>query len=206
MLISHRKKFAFFANQKTGSKAVGLMLRLSGIFDENDIMSYQPFPATRTVDIELPAYNLNGQRNASVDHFSPQKAIDAGFITLEQLKEYDCYAFLRDPEERFMAVRAAMQMNRNGQAFTPHRPHKPGPAPPQHTFFYVGDEQVVTPLNFNKYEEEIRMMIEKLGGHQHMDVAKITKVYDRMEMPVTPVHFDRKHHMKDIVLYREMVK
>lgn len=206
MIISHRKKFAFFANQKTGSKAAGLMLRLSGIFDENDIMSYQPFPATRTVDIELPAYNLNGHRNLSVDHYTPQKAIDAGFITVEQLREYDCYAFLRDPEERFMAVRAAMQMNRNGRAFTPHRPHKPGPAPPQHTFFYVGDERVVTPLNFNKYEEEIRMMIEKLGGYHHMDVAKITNVYDDMKMPVTPVEFDPRHHMEDIVLYREMMK
>ena len=205
MIISHRKKFAFFANQKTGSKAAGLMLRLSGIFDENDIMSYQPFPATRTVDIELPPYNLDGQRNASVDHFTPQKAIDAGHITLEQLREYDCYAFLRDPEERFRAVRAAMQMNRNAQAFTPHRPYGAKEAPPQHTFFFVGDEQVVTPLNFNEYEKEIRMMIEKLGGYHHMDVAQIKKVYKNVQMPVTPVSFDRRHHMKDIVLYREML-
>lgn len=205
MIISHRLKFAFFANQKTGSKAAGLMLRLSGIFNETDIMSYQPFPATRTVDIELPPYNLNGQRNTSVDHFTPQKAIDAGFITLEQLREYDCYAFLRDPEERFMAVRAAMQMNRNGQAFTPHRPHGPGPAPPQYEFFYVGDEQVVTPLNFNKFEQELRMIIENLGGYHHMDVASITRVYKDVKMPVRPVCFDRRHHMKDITLYRSMV-
>ena len=206
MIISHRKKFAFFANQKTGSKAAGLMLRLSGIFDENDIMSYQPFPATRTVDIELPSYNLNGISTRKVDHFTPQQAIDAGFITLEQLREYDCYAFLRNPEERFRAVRAAMQMNRNGRAFTPNRPHGPGLATPQHEFFLVGDEQVVTPLDFEKYEEGVRMMIEKLGGYHHMDVANLVRVYRKVEMPVTPVHFDPRHHMKEIVLHRDMIK
>ena len=94
MIISHRKKFAFFANQKTGSKAVGLVLRLSGIFDENDIMIAQPFPATRTAKIELPEYNLNEHKTHIVNHFRPEDAIEAGFITLEQLREYDCYAFL----------------------------------------------------------------------------------------------------------------
>ena len=86
MIISHRKKFAFFANQKTGSKAVGLILRLSGIFDENDIMIAQPFPATRTAAIELPAYNIGDRRSSGVNHMTPSRAIEAGYITLEQLR------------------------------------------------------------------------------------------------------------------------
>ena len=49
------------------------------------------------------------------------------------------------------------------------------------------------------------MMIEKLGGYHHMDVAQIKNVYKKVQMPVTPVFFDRRHHMKDIVMYREMM-
>ena len=202
MIISHRKKFAFFANQKTGSKAAGLMLRLSGIFDENDIMTLQPFPATRTVRIDLPEYNLNGHDSRKVDHFTPSDAIEAGFITLEQLKEYDCYAFLRDPGKRFLSVRAAMQMNRNGRFATSQKPCG-WLAPPQHDFFYVGDERVVTPLDFDKYEDEIRMLIEKLGGYHHKDVAQITLAQRIIKMPFTPVEFDSRHHIKDIALHRE---
>jgi len=204
MIISHRKKFAFFANQKTGSKAVGLMLRLSGIFDENDIMMAQPFPATRTVDINLPEYNLGEYSSLTVNHMTPADAIEAKFITLEQLREYDCYAFLRDPEERFIATRAAMQMNRNGKAFTPLRPYGGKPAPPQYEFIYVGDEQVVTPLDFNNFESEIRMLLGMLGGHKQIDVAQITQQYDT-KMPIKPVKFEPRHHMKDIMLYRNLI-
>jgi len=203
MIISHRKKFAFFANQKTGSKAVGLMLRLSGIFDKNDIMIAQPFPATRSADINLPAYNLDKYSTYKANHMTPAQAIDAGFITIEQLREYDCYAFLRDPEERFKAVRAAMQMDRNSMAATPNR-RAGSIAPPQYEFFYIDDEQVVTPLNFNNYEKEIRMLIDKLDGYEQTDVAQITTLY-KVRMPITKVKFDPKHHMKDILLYRKMV-
>jgi predicted O-methyltransferase YrrM len=181
------------------------MLRLSGIFDENDIMPEQPFPATRTVRIDLPAYNLKGHNSRKVDHFTPADAIEAGFITLEQLREYDCYAFLRDPEQRFLAVRAAMQQNRDGRIATMQNPcgHIP---PPQYDFFHVNGEQVVTPLDFDDYENEIRMLIEKLGGYKHMDVAQITQSHNNIKMPVTPVTFEPKHHAKDIVLYRELVR
>jgi len=204
MIISHRKKFAFFANQKTGSKAVGLMLRLSGIFDKDDIMMAQPFPATRTADINLPAYNLGKYSTYEVNHMTPSQAIEAGFITIEQLREYDCYAFLRDPEERYKAVRAAMQMDRNSRAASPN--NKAGSiAPPQYEFFYIDGEQVVTPLNFDDLENEVRMLIDKLDGYTQTDVAQITTLY-KVRMPFTQVKFDPKHHMEDVLLYRKMIK
>jgi len=203
MIISHRKKFAFFANQKTGSKAVGLMLRLSGIFDENDIMVQQPFLATRTAEISLPGYNLGEYSSIAVTHMTPASAIEAGFITLEQLREYDCYAFLRDAEERFIAVRANLQMNRYGKLLPMNRP-MPFAPPPQYKFFYVGDEQVVTPLDFNNYENEIRMLLDKLGGYKQTDVAQVTQLY-RTKMPVMPVKFEPRHHMKDIIMYRNLI-
>ena len=203
MIISHRKKFVFFANQKTGSKAVGLILRLSGIFDENDIMIAQPFPATRTAKIDLPAYNLGEHPSNTVNHMTPVKAIEAGFITLKQLREYDCYAFLRDPRERYLASRASMQMDRNGNIAMPGR-RVAGVAPPQFEFFFVEDEQVVIPLDFGNYEQEIRTLLNKLGAYEHMDVPQVDKIY-RVHMNHS-VKYDPRQHIKDSVLYREMIR
>lgn len=198
MIISHRKKFAFFANQKTGSKAVGLVLRLSGIFDENDIMIAQPFPATRTAAIELPAYNADVP-----DHITPTQAIEQGFITLEQLREYDCFAFLRDPYERFVACRAALQIDRNGVLHDPNGRGLRRVAPPQFEFFFVGDEQVVTPLDFGNYEQEIRTMMSSLGAYEQMDVPQIKEILDpRMHRKV---QYDPSQHVRDNVLYKQMI-
>ena len=203
MIISHRKKFAFFCNQRTGSKAVGIVLRMSGIFDENDILIAQPFPATRTASIEIPAYNLGDYRSSEVNHVTPQKAIDAGFITLAQLREYDCYAFLRDPEERFYAVRSSMQIDRNGNPAMPGR-RVSGIAPQQYEFFYVGQEQVVTPLNFDNYEAEVNMLVTTLGGYTHMDIPTIARKHTAY-MPNLKVVFNHRDHGKDIRLYKEMI-
>lgn len=201
MIISHRLKFAFFASQKTGSKAVGLMLRLSGIFDQDDIMIAQPFPATRTARIELPAHNLGEYSSDEVNHMTPQKAIDAGFITLEQLREYDCYAFLRDPKNRFVASRASMQIDRNGNVAMPGR-RVSGVSPPQFEFFYVDDEMVVTPLDFDDYDSEIRFLINSLNGYHHMDVPEVTKEY--RSYLLRDVNYHPSQHSRDIQLYHKM--
>jgi len=200
MIISHRKKFAFFCNQRTGSKAVGIVLRFCGVFDENDILIAQPFPATRTARIEIPSYNLDGCKS-NATHMSPQKAIDAGFITLEQLREYDCYAFLRNPRDRFMAIRASMQVNRNG-IFAKPDTVVAGVGTPQHEFFFVGGEQVVTPLDFAEYEAGLKMMIEKLGGYQHMDIPSIVKE-PKPYMP-RKVTYDPRDHIEEEIMYRRM--
>lgn len=200
MIISHRLKFAFFANQRTGSKAVGIVLRLSNVFDENDILIKQPFPATRTARIEIPEYNLGEYSTALVNHFTPQKAIDAGFITLDQLREYDCYAFLRNPRDRFMAIRASMQVNRKGMFAKPGK-RMASPGTPQDEFFFVNGEQVVTALDFDDYEAGVRMMVEKLGGKQ-MDIPAIT-LQPEPYMP-RKVEYDPKIHIKEELLYRKM--
>jgi len=210
MIISHRKKFAFFANQKTGSKAVGIALRMAGVFDENDILTMQPFLSTRTANIELPAYNLNGHKTYLVDHMCPQQAIDAGFITLEQLREYDCYAYLRKPEERYLAARVCIQINRHGVVAKPRTPNNSrkrfngnmsGECPPQHTFFYVGDEQVVTPLDFDDYEGGLRLMIDKLGGINHMNLPAVTRSNKARFVAGREEKYDPKQHIKDEELY-----
>lgn len=201
MIISHRKKFAFFCNQRTGSKAVGIVLRMSGIFDENDILIAQPFPATRTARIEIPAYNLGSYNSSEVNHMTPKEAMDAGFITLEQLREYDCYAFLRKPRDRFMAIRASMQVSRDGMFARPGK-RVAGLGTPQNEFFYVNDEKVVTPLDFDNYEEELKNLVTKLGGYSQMDIPTIVK-QPAPNMPIK-VKYDPLLHRKEEVLYRRM--
>jgi hypothetical protein len=133
---------------------------------------------------------------------TPQQAIDARFITLEQVREYDCYAFLRKPEDRFYAIRASMQISRDGMYTnpSPRSPHKEGT--PQHEFFFVGDEQVVTPLDFDNYEEEVRMLLTKLGGNPQMDVPAVAREF-RAHMPIQ-VKYDPIPHTKEEALYRRM--
>lgn len=201
MIISHRLKFAFFCNQRTGSKAVGIVLRFCGVFDENDILIAQPFPATRTARIEIPAYNLGKLSSNHVNHMTPQQAINAGFITLDQLREYDCYAFLRNPKDRFMAIRSSMQVNRDGMFAKPGT-RLAGLAPSQHEFFFVGDEQVVTPLDFDNYHEELKMLVAKVGGYSHMDIPEITREMEpRMPRKIT---YDPRGHVEEEELYKRM--
>jgi len=197
MIISHRKKFAFFANPKTGSKAAGIMLRMAGVFDENDLMIKQPFAGTRTADICLPAYHLEGVP----DHLTPAGAVEDGYITLEQLREYNCFAFLRDPEKRYAASRIAMWMNRHGVVSNgrpleiPHRA--------QFEYFLVNGEQVVTPLDFGDYNFGIRQMYDVLDAKfKHMDLTAIRKY---RKFHCKEYKYNPKDHQEDIKLYKTMM-
>ena len=201
MIISHRLKFAFFANPKTGSKAAGIMLRMAGVFNENDLLIKQRFAGTRTADICVPAYNLEGVP----DHLTPEGAIEDGYITLEQLREYNCFAFLREPEDRYYASRIAMVLNRHGivsNGLPLEKPHRA-----QFEYFLVGDEQVVTPLDFGNYNAGIRHMYKILGAKfLHMDLAEIQS-YRRFATSkhLKKYKYNPLDHNKDVQLYKRMV-
>ena len=198
MIISHRKKFAFFANPKTGSKAAGIALRMAGVFDENDILIKQPFVGTRTADICLPAYNAEG----IPDHLTPAEAIERGYITLEQMREYNCFAYLRNPEERCYASRIAMHMNRHGEVSNGRPLEKPHL--PQFMYFLVDDEQVVTALDFDNYRDGIRQMYEVLDApFEHMDLVEIAskRVFTTDKYKYNPLD-----HTQDEALYKRLFR
>lgn len=198
MIISHRKKFAFFANPKTGSKAAGIMLRMAGVFDENDILIRQPFVGTRTADLCLPAYNAKD----IPDHLTPAEAIERGLITLEQMREYNCFAFLREPEERYNASRIAMVMNRHGQISNGRPLEKPHL--PQYMYFVVDDEEVITALDFDDYKAGIKHMYDILDAkYTHMDLVDIG--YKR-NWPNDRYKYNPLDHQPDIQLYKRMIQ
>lgn len=202
MIISHRLKFAFFANPKTGSKAAGIMLRMAGVFDENDILIKQRFAGTRSADICIPAYNAEGV----ADHITPEGAIEREFITLEQLREYNCFAFLRDPEKRYYASRVAMWMNRHG-VISNGRPVE-SPHKQQFEYFLVNGEQVITPLDFGDYNAGIKRMYNAIDAKfKHMDLVEIANYRDVLikAQIADKYEYNPEQHQMDIKLYKEMM-
>jgi len=159
MIISHRRKFAFFANLKTGSKAIGALLRSCGDFNQSDICARQPYASTRTVEIYHPGHNvelIDARSDMSLIHFTPTEAIENALITLEQLREYKCFALFRDPEARHYAIQLAALR---------HDPHDPGDnfRHLQFRWFEVDGEQVVTALNFTDWDASVKTIMKAAG-------------------------------------------
>jgi hypothetical protein len=196
MIISHSKKFIFFRPTKTGSTTADVLLRLSGAFDPEQDMFAQ------TKEWEMRPHNIpscipDDITDIGVAHATPQRLIDWGVMTLEQLREYDCYAFLRPVESRFVAgylhcvrrgswgkigkagfqpTQFMQRWRERANNFTP----KDLLGMSQTSWFFVGDEQVVTPLDFRKYQVELRRLLDIVGGYQFPEIPRINRAPQHM--------------------------
>lgn len=121
MILSHRLKFAFFRVPRTGSQSASRVLVDLGVFDH-----VHPFW-----------------------HVQPREVLAEGLMTMDQLREYRCYAFIRDPIERYLS-------GFRRRLTTEEMRHQPD-------FFFVDKEQVVEPLDFSNYESELRRMLSEIG-------------------------------------------
>lgn len=199
MILSHSKKFIFFRVPKTGSTTADVMLRLANVWD------YSQDVLTATKEWELPGINSlykagYGPRDTDDPdyirvnwaHVTPQQLIDYGVMTLEQLREYDCYAFLRPVEGRF--VSGYLHCMRGGkwgkygrygyqapQFIEKWRNEEPQFSAgeiigrPQKDYFFVGDEQIVKPLDFANYKAELDKLFEMLGGNTFSELPRINR-------------------------------
>jgi len=173
MIISHTKKFCFFRVTKTGSTTAQVMLRLTDAFDtEKDILTAPP-------EWKLPAYNV---REPLWKHSTPQDAVDAGVITVDQLMEYDCYAFVRDVDTRFVSAYHHANPLDGPQPKTflkrMQRPNQRNKLQglvgrPQVDWFHVNGIQVVTPLDFADYANELKKIIYPLGGNRFENIPHL---------------------------------
>jgi hypothetical protein len=195
MIISHSKKFIFFRVSKTGSTTAECMLRLCGAFDlEQDVFC-------QTGEWELEELNLpetpgREGRPCSTGwaHGTPQQLIDWGVMTLEQLREYDCYAFLRPIESRFVSgylhnMRTGRWGTDGRYGFQPRQFMERWRARyvnfdpravigiPQTNWYFVGDEQIVQPLDFRNYQAELRKVIDIVGGYQYPEIPRINRAH-----------------------------
>lgn len=174
MIISHRLKFAFFRVPKTGSTTMETMLRMTGLFDDNDIAS----PLFR---FKIPGLGLGNEmvyyaeRDQDVykakPHSTPQECIDNGYITIEQLREYDCYAALRDPYDRAVSVFA--QTHARVPETSPEMFAKKIRAgkdyrlleKPQADYFFVSGEEVLTPVDFRSFVSSLNTLLASVPGN-----------------------------------------
>lgn len=208
MIISHRHKFAFFRIPKTGSSTADTMLRLCGAFNKTDYMSgvaglsmTVPKPVIdhfenqvrETVAADWKKNGRNADDPSSKEtldaivkagsvsllvHITPTLAIEHNLITLEQLKEYNCFAYLRDPLDRQLS---AYTHRKQGVPIIPQMFHLDMEHgvdlsllnKPQADYFYVGDEVVLQPLDFLDYANELRRIIALVGGYHFEEIPQL---------------------------------
>jgi len=196
MILSHSKKFIFFRVAKTGSTTAEVLLRLSAKWDHTqDVL-------IGTKEWELPGINslrkagYGSTESSEIEinwaHITPQQLIDYGVLTLEQLKEYNCYAFLRPIEGRFISgylhcLRRQKWGRIDSMGLQPDQFIKRWREQrelfsaeeiigrPQIDWFFANGEQVVQPLDFDNYDAEVRFLIDRVGGYQYPEIPVLNK-------------------------------
>ncbi len=171
MIISHRLKFAFFRIPKTGSTTTEVILRMTGLFDENDFASH--IERFRIPSINLPAFDRStlAKDRPRHGHATPTEAIAQGLITKAQLIEYDSYATLRDPLDRSVSVFAHAMGQPGLMAPELFKKVTTGLEDfgilerPQTEYFLVDGDQVLAPLDFSDFVVEVRQMLVQLHAN-----------------------------------------
>jgi hypothetical protein len=184
------------------------LLRLSNVFTKEDYLSpisglpyhipedlFNFFYADRFKAImegpgklDNPAFAKAAAHNGTLSylaHMTPKQAIKYKFVTLEQLKSYKCFAFLRDPFDRNLSAfsfqvgvstipdmyKDAVKSGRFSKNSLLFRP--------QTEYFLVDGEQVCEPLMFDDYANELRRMIEVVGGYKFDEIPYLNSSRSR---------------------------
>lgn len=191
MILSHKHKFLYLRVPKSGSSTTQFMLRMSGVWGEEDCLS-----ASFRGAPEFPAVNYQNLRVARRDgsfdenpenfckrgpHATPKDLIKHGYLTEEQLYEYDCYAVFRNPYKRFLSGIAHEQrrfvnpvtFNRlchkylSGEGITAANERDYNLLTiPQYLYFFYKDELVVNLLDFRNFKDNIYEMLDRVGSYK----------------------------------------
>lgn len=189
MIISHRNKFAYFRVPKTGSSGMSFMLRMLPVWNEEDIMTpvhnggwpgynVPKMPDGMTVNEER---RLIPEQDRVINHMhlTPEMAIEAGYITQEQLEEYNVFIACREPCARYVSmfkhkyrrlpvVEQFVEGVDNGEDF--HLLERRTTA-----YAYSNGVLVADVLDFSNYANEVRRMLATLSDLQFPIIPHINR-------------------------------
>lgn len=188
MIVSHSRKFVFLRVTKTGSTTAQILLRLGVHWDyERDHLSSAPGWDMAGVNLPPDPDPLS----ITWRHADLESLVDKGVLTEEQVYEYDVYAFIRSPYERF--VSGYFHTNVRGdwgpagltaEQFLQRKKQYPGKPEyfthqivgrPQHLWFQYKGDYIVKPLCFDNYDEELRFLLDRCGGYQFPEIPLINR-------------------------------
>lgn len=104
MIISHRRKAAFWKIPRTGSTTIEMILRLTAPLDlKQDVIAESHFfPESANMENVTPmASGQPGERRA---HMTPETAIAEGLLTRDQYDSYANFCIVRDPLDRLLSL------------------------------------------------------------------------------------------------------
>lgn len=234
MIISYAKQFVFLRIPKTGTTTTQFLLRMANVWHEDDVLAAAQgggvFPAQNYVNTtvarregtldEIPEALRRGQ------HVTPKNIVEAGLLTAEQFREFDCYAFVRNPYERFLSgVTHAQRRYINPRTFDRvckrilsgegitdvNRIRLNLLTIPQYPYLYLGDEMVVTPLDFRDFETHVRALLGEVGSDRSISIPRFnrrrgwTTMFDRNDFwTETTLQLFEGDYARDLALYQQL--
>jgi len=202
----------FFRNPKTGCSAAEIILRMCntlGLDDIATVLTLCGLPSINSkIDPENKAVLGDETFNAAIleSHLTPLEAVERGYCTLDQLQEFDCYFFLREPEARLMSAfkhmfRPAYPEIFQGLHNGTYELKLVGE--PQHRFTAPG----VTPLLCDDFKANLDMMCRKIGHPGFPLVPHFNKTQNGLSVGEKYWNVEtRKWYLKtyadDIALYK----
>lgn len=173
MIISHRLQFCAFRSPKTAGNTLMLVMYLSGLFDDQDILTGAPVLGFTSVNVP------DGEHWR---HNTPQQAIDLGLITKAQLEAYTCVAVLRDPMDRYRSAYTHSEWQ-TGAVQTEIKRHKDLGIlnRPVVDYFHVDGIRVCDPILFSDFDNEIRRVMADLGGPTFPVIPRINTTEQKLD-------------------------
>ena len=144
------------------------------------------------------------------------EAVNEGYITLEQLREYNVVATIREPFDRYVsmfrhanpiAVPQILQtlIKRNYDFGIAQRP--------QIDYFTYEGEVVASPMHFDNFDVELRRILVSIGGYDFPLIPRMNYIRSRDRIISVFDYFDdesrallRERLAEDFALYEQFKK
>ena len=142
---------------------MSFMLRLSDVWDENDIAT-----GMRMGGFEILTLSPEVPRRVQRMHFTPEMAIQEGWITQEQLEEYNVFCTIREPGDRYISMYT--HANRRIADKEKFRLNAANDfdygllEKRQKLYVYSNGVKVCDMLDFGNFEQETKRMLKTING------------------------------------------